>query len=61
MLNEYKEVIEALVDDQLDQRMKKQALWLVRHNPDMQAYYFTLLDQKRALRVWWLHEQYRRH
>lgn len=61
MLEEYREVIEALVDDELDQPIRRQALWLIRQNPDLQTYYLALLEQKRALRVWWSHEQLRSH
>jgi hypothetical protein len=57
MLEQYKQTIEALVDGELDLHKKRKILEIIRHVPEMQSYYATLLKQKYALQKWWSHER----
>ena len=61
MMDQYKKSIEALVDDELDLKNKQRTLDLIRHIPELQTYYSTLLKQKYALQKWWKYEKDKVH
>ena len=61
MLDHYKHRIEALVDDELSPQSRKKTLELIRHVPELQAYYATLLKQKYSLQKWWHKEKEKVH
>ena len=61
MLDQYKDKIEALVDGELSPQGRKKMLDMIRHIPELQAYYSTLLKQKYALKKWWATEKGKVH